>query len=86
MEATVFLFVTATKIYKFKAKDSGKRSPLCEGNISGDFSANNMKRKTNKQTTTTKKTGLNGCVYVFSVDYKMRVVKQSEMYHSAYSY
>ena len=32
--------------------------PLCLGNISGDFSANNMK----------KKAGLNGCVANFSVD------------------
>ena len=32
---------------------------MCLGNISGDFSANNMK-----------KTGLNGCVYDFSVDYR----------------
>ena len=32
---------------------------LCLGNISGDCSANNMK-----------KTGLNGCVYDFSVDYR----------------
>ena len=33
---------------------------MCLGNISGDFSANNMK----------KKTGLNGSVYDFSVDYR----------------
>ena len=32
---------------------------MCLGNISGDFSANNMKKK---------KTGLNGCVYNFAVD------------------
>ena len=44
-----FLFVNATKIYQFKAKGSEKKYPLCLGNISGDFSANNMK-----------KTGLNG--------------------------
>ena len=55
-----FLFVNATKIYQFKAKDSEiKMYPLCLGNVSGDFSANNMK-----------KTGLNGCVYNFSVDYR----------------
>ena len=54
-----FLFVNATKIYQFKAKDSEiKKYPLCLGNISGDFSANNMK-----------KIRLNGCVYDFSVDY-----------------
>ena len=33
---------------------------MCLGSISGDFSANKMK-----------KTGLNGCVYDFSVDYKI---------------
>ena len=33
---------------------------MCLGNISGDFSANKMK-----------KTGLNGFVYDFSVDYKI---------------
>ena len=39
------LFVNATKIYQFKAKDSKiKKYPLCFQNISGDFSANNMKR------------------------------------------
>ena len=37
-----------------------KKYPLCLGNISGDFSANKMKRRTR----------LNGCVYNFSVDYR----------------
>ena len=32
---------------------------MCLGNFLGDFSANNMK-----------KTGLNGCVYDFFVDYR----------------
>ena len=33
-----FLFVYATKIYQFKAKDFEiKKCPLCLGNISGDF-------------------------------------------------
>ena len=55
-----FLFVNPTKIYQSKAKDSEiKKYPLCLGNISGDFSANNIKRQ-----------GLNGCVYNFSVDYR----------------
>ena len=55
-----FLFVNTTKIYQFKAKDSEiKKFPLCLGNISGGFSANNMK-----------KTGLNGYVYDFSVDFR----------------
>ena len=40
-----FLFVNATKIYQFKAKDFKiKKYPLCLGNISGDFSANKMKK------------------------------------------
>ena len=36
-----------------------KKYPLCLWNISGDFSANDME----------KKTGLNGCVHDFFVDY-----------------
>ena len=40
-----FLFVNATKIYQFKAKDSEiKEYLLCLGNTSGDISANNMKK------------------------------------------
>ena len=59
MEAIVF-FVNTAKIFQFKAKDSEiKKWPLCLGNISGDFSANNRT-----------KTGLSGCVYNFPVDYK----------------
>ena len=53
-------FAGATKIYQFKAKVSEiKKHRLCLGNISGDCTANNMK-----------KTGLNGCVHAFSVDYR----------------
>ena len=53
------LFINATKIHQFKAKDSDiKRYPLCLGNISKDVSVDNMK-----------KTGLNRYVYDFSVDY-----------------
>ena len=45
---------------KFKAKDSEiVTSPICVGNISKDWLADNMK-----------KTGLNGYVYEFSVDYR----------------
>ena len=45
-----FLFVNATKIYQFKAKDSEiKKYPLCLGNISGDFSAKIMKKKERKK-------------------------------------
>ena len=54
-----YLFVNGTEIHKFKAKDSEiVTNPLCLGNISNSFSINNMK-----------KTGLNGYVYDFSVDY-----------------
>ena len=57
--ANSYLFVNSTKIIKFKAKDSEIVAyPLCLGNISKDFSVDNMK-----------KTGLNGYVYDFSVDY-----------------
>ena len=53
------LFVIGVEIIKFKAKDSEiVAHPLCLGNISKDFSVDNMKT-----------TGLNGYVYDFSVDY-----------------
>ena len=56
--ANIYLFVNGTEIYKL-AKDSEiVASPLCLGNISKDWSADNMK-----------KTGFNGYVYDFSVDY-----------------
>ena len=45
--ANSYLFVNGTEIYKFKAKDSEiLASPLCLGNISKDFSTDNMKKKT----------------------------------------
>ena len=51
--------MNSTEIYKFKANYSAMvASPLCLGNISKDWSINNMK-----------KTGFNGYVYDFSVDY-----------------
>ena len=54
-----YLFVNGTEIYKFKAKNSKIiATPLCLGNISKDWSTDNMK-----------KTGLNGCFCDFSVDY-----------------
>ena len=53
------MFANGTEIYKFKAKDSEiAASPLCLGNISKDWSVDNMK-----------KTGFTGYVYDFSVDY-----------------
>ena len=64
-ESNNFLFVNATKIYQFNAKDSEiKKYLLCLGNFSGDFSTNNMK----------KKTGLNGCLYNVSVDYSFLIL------------
>ena len=55
----LFVNVNSIEIYKFKAKDSNIAStPLCLGNISRDQSVDNKK-----------KTGFNGYVYDFSVDY-----------------
>ena len=57
--ANTYLFVNSTEIYKFKAKDSHIiAAPLCLGNISKDWSLDNMER-----------TGFNGYLYDFSVDY-----------------
>ena len=57
--ANSYLFVNGTEIYKFKAKDSEIiATPLCLGNIPKDWSVDNIK-----------KTGLNGYVYDFNVDY-----------------
>ena len=53
------MFVNSTEIYKFKAKNSEiVATLLCLGNISKDWSVDNMK-----------KTEFNGYVYDFSVDY-----------------
>ena len=58
--ANSYLFVNGKEIVKFKAKDSEiVASPLCLGNISKDWSADNME-----------KAGLNGYVYQFNVDYR----------------
>ena len=57
--ANTYLFVNGTEIYKFRAKDSEiVATTLCLGNISKDWSVDNMK-----------KTGFNWYVYDFSVDY-----------------
>ena len=54
-----YLFVNGTEICTFIAKDSEIMvTLLCSGNISRDWSVDNMK-----------KTGFNGYVYDFSVDY-----------------
>ena len=57
--ANSFLFVNGKEIIKFKAKVSNMvPRPLCLGNISKDWSTDNMK-----------KTELTSYVYDFSVDY-----------------
>ena len=57
--ANSYLFVNGTEILKFKAKDSEiVATPLSLGNISKDWSIDNMKR-----------TGFTDYVYDFSVDY-----------------
>ena len=56
--ANSYLFVNSTEKYKFKAKDFELvASLLCLGNISKDWSTDNMKE-----------TRFNGYVYDFSVD------------------
>ena len=57
--ANSYLFVNGTEIIKFKAKDSEILAySLCLGNISKDWTNDNMK-----------KTGFNGYIYDFSTDY-----------------
>ena len=57
--ANSYLFVKGTEIHKFKARDPKiVATPLCLGNISNDWSVDDMK-----------KAGLNGYVYDFGVDY-----------------
>ena len=59
--ANSYLFVNKTEIYKFKAKDSQILvGPICLGNISKDWSVDNIKR-----------TGFTGYVYDFNVDYNV---------------
>ena len=53
-----FLFVNAAKVYQFKGKNSEiKDYALCLGNVSKDFTINNIK-----------KTGLKGVAKLLSVD------------------
>ena len=57
-ELNSYLLVNGVEGQTFKAKDSEiNAASLCLGNVSKDFSADNMK-----------KTGLYGCIYGFSVD------------------
>ena len=70
--ANSYLFVNGTEICNFKAKNSEiVASPLCLGNISKDCSTNNMK-----------KTGLNGYIYEFNVDYNNLITQiLVKLYH-----
>ena len=69
--ATSYLFVNSTEIYKFKAKNSEILvGPICLGNISKDWSVDNMK-----------KTGFTGYVYDFSVDYNVTDVDNIKDIH-----
>ena len=66
--ASSYLFVNSTEIIKLKAKYSNIiATPLCLGNISKEWSVDNMKD-----------TGLNGYVYYFSVDYDATSVDDIE--------
>ena len=67
-----YLFVNGARIIKFKAKDSEiVASPLCLGNISKDWSTDNMK-----------KTGLTGYVYYFSAHYNAIAVDDVKDIHN----
>ena len=69
--ANSYLFVNGTEIFKFKAKDSEiSVRPICLGNISKDWSVDNMK-----------KSGFNGCIYDFSVDYRITSVDDIKDIH-----
>ena len=71
MGQMVNLLVNGTEIYKFKAKDCEiVVGPICLGNISKDWSVDNMK-----------KTGFTGYVYDFSVDYGSVVVDDVKNIH-----
>ena len=66
--ANSYLLVNGTEIYKFEAKDSKILVvPICLGNISKDWSVDNMK-----------KTGFTDYIYDFSVDYTGIVVDDSK--------
>ena len=69
--ANSYLFVNGTEIYKFKAKCSEiVVGPICLGNISKNWSSDNMKR-----------TGFTGYVYDFSVDYEAIAVDDIKNIH-----
>ena len=69
--ANSYLFVNGKEIYKFKAKDSEIFvGPIYLGNISKDWSIDNMKR-----------TGFTGYVYDFGVDYQVIAVDNIKNIH-----
>ena len=69
--ANSYLFLNGTEIIKFKPKDSETVAyPLRLGNISKDFSVDNVK-----------KTGLKRYVYDFSVDYNASAVTDVSEIH-----
>ena len=69
--AISYLFVNETEIYKFKVKDSEILvGPIFLGNISKDWSVDNMKR-----------TWFNGHLYDFSVDYNVTDVDDIKDIH-----
>ena len=71
MEQIVIYLLMVQKLLKFKVKNSEiVANPLRLGNISKDFSVDNMK-----------KTGLNGYVYDFSVDYDAIAVDDILEFH-----
>ena len=70
--ANSYLFVNGTEICKFKAKDSEiVASPLCLGNISKNWSTDNLK-----------KTGLTGYVKGFSADYSTITIDDIKDIHN----
>ena len=70
--ANSYLFVNDTEICKFKAKNCEiVASPLCLGNVSKDWSTDNMK-----------KTGLTGYVYDFSANYNAIAVDDIKDIHN----
>ena len=73
MEQIVIYFVNGTEIIKFKAKDYEiiVASPLCLGNISEDWSTDNMK-----------KTGFTGYLYDFIADYNAIAVDDIKDIHN----
>ena len=70
-ETNSHFFVNGIEISKFKAKDSEiVATKLCFGNISKNWLIDNMK-----------KTGLNGYVYNFNVDYNATSVDNIKNIH-----